>query len=328
MVPLPEPVVVPVVPLYELSGRRTILEGTSGRLYVVEFDPGGPRLQSTAIALPDFLPPGSHDDYLLRQFAGDRLLVEHGGDVHVLSLTTGRALVSLSHMDHGGEAACLTPEGSLLFVVRANGDDFTAIFPLSDGESRTFDLNQPDHGFRTTMFTGTRDRALLDCPESALIVAVRGAEHRLLIGCFRYLVDWAVKLGAQPGDVQIEGEPRTLWGLAADPVHVNSLFVHPHHVFISGGYGNYLEAYNLETGLRSVCPWPHSKAVYGSIRGLIPGRGGSVLVRAHDAWIRWFPGGGKTEKICGLDFVLLGETEDGIWALNPNDPTGLLGLGG
>src|ERR1700733_5195603 len=123
MIPLPEPVIVPVVPMYDMSGGRMILEGASGRLWVVEFDRHDPQLQPTAISLPDFLPSTYRDACVWRQLVGDRLLVKYEGDVRVLSLTKGQALLSLSHMDHGCEAVCLTPDGGMLFVVRANGDD-------------------------------------------------------------------------------------------------------------------------------------------------------------------------------------------------------------
>jgi hypothetical protein len=303
------------------------LEGSSGKVWLVSFHSGKPEVTPTSIVLTEALSARHGEDCGFIQCAGDRLLARDEDDVYVFSFRTGRALLSLRNFDRVGESLCLTPDGGMLLAFCSSPTaDFTAIYSLPDAtpESRlrsldVASLEPSEDEFRTTIFHDHEGKPILDEPRSALAVAAPNQPGlcRLLIGCYGCVVDWMVALGTRPQDIQAKDTPRRIWGRGYDPVTVHS-FLHPHVCFDVGEFE--LFAVNLETGIRFDCPWNYDLRHYGMFRGAIPGLGPSFLVRTDVGWIRWSLDG-RTESVCELDFVVLGETEHSIWALHNSDPS-------
>jgi len=322
IIPLPEPCIVPVIPYCVVTGDSIILEGSSGRLWVVAFGKDGPPdVRPTSIILSDFLPSNYREDYVFHQCAGDRILVTYEAGVYVFSLSAGRALLSLRWPKSGPASQCLSPDGTLLLAFHDLPASFTSIYSVPDAAARGDQTGQPEEDFRTTIFNYQDDEPLLDKPGSALAVAIPdqlGLCH-LLIGCFGYAVDWKLALGSRPDSIRVQGQPRKIRDFVYDPITVAQTFKYP-YVFFSDLFGSGLSAFNLETGIRADCSWTPKKGGYGTFDGLLPGLGESFLVDTHNGWIRWSLDG-RTERISTVDFVLLGETESGVWALPKDDPT-------
>jgi hypothetical protein len=314
------------MPLRDTAENRIVLEGSSGRVWLVGFHSGKPEVTPTSVVLPDFPSAHRRENCVLSQCTGDRLLARYEDDVYVFSFSTGRALLSLHNFDRVGEGLCLTPDGTMLLAFCSSpAGDFTCIYSLPDAspESRVinFDiagLDPSEDEFRTTSFHDYEGTRLLDQPHSAIAVAVPNQPNlcRLIIGCYGYVVDWMVALGTGPKDVQVKDKPRSIRGFGYDPVTVQPAAIYPHVCF---DVGFQLFAFNLETGIRLDCSWNQNLRHYGMFSGAIPGIGPSFLVRTDVGWIRWSLDG-RTESVCTSDFVVLGETECGIWALHKNDP--------
>ena len=322
-------------PLCDAIGKRIVWEGASGRLWLLAFRAdGGADVMPTAIVLPDFVPSTYRKDYSPQQCVGDRLVITCDEDVFVCSLTTGHILLSLSHFDHGGDTVCLSPDATKLLVFRNSPIDCTAIYRIPDdaaaGGRKSYVISAtdpPGDDFRTTIFHYHGGQPLLDAPSSALAVAVPNQPDlcHLVIGCFGFVAVWTVFLGSQPEEIAVKGDPRRSWDFLYDPVTVDATFMYP-YVFPGDMYGAELKAFNLETGVLTSCSHSATMSVtksgYDTFRGLLPGVE-SFLVRTCDGWIRWWLDG-RTESLCPLDYVLLGETASGVWALHKGDPATLL----
>lgn len=303
--PLPEPLTW-ISPLFSHDGRRAVVLGDSGGLWLLEIDPA--KRAVDARPLPITISQRRDGDWAMRPLAGshalDRLLVwTDRMRVHVLP--SGDLLHERDGPPEGEGAACLTPGGRGLLCVeeeRAWSVDLDASIPDA---RETWAFHQAEGA------DGRPEAVFLDHVDTLAVHPFAGADGEgeeagdgddgdewgdddgdgeetfwLAAGCYGFVLTHLARASRGHAE-RVEGRSRTFGGLVYDPT-APLMPGGARHVFVLHGHRCGLAALDPATGERHDCAVRPAAHPYGFFAD--PADSPIAVVQCGDGALLWEPG--------------------------------------
>lgn len=341
--PLPEPLTW-ISPLFSHDGRRAVVPGESGRLWLLEIDPA--RRAIDVHPLPIALAKRSEDHWAPRTLAGshtlDRLLV-WTDRMRVYALPSGELVGERDGPIEGEGTACLTPDGHWLLCVEAERAWLAEVDAPESPRRETWAFHESEP---PSELSDDPDAAMefvepepepiyLDHVDTLAVRPRSGAEDDeegafwLAAGCYGFVVThlaWGSRWRGVDGSV--EGKTRTFGPFVYDPTQLVRPFG-ARHLFVLHGLGAGLAALDPETGERHDCAVRGSAHPYSFFQDpAISADAPVAVVQCRDGAFLWEPGvrleplagvPGKAWKVYGGD-VLCAAGGELVWVALPEGP--------
>lgn len=343
--PLPEPLTW-ISPLFSHDGRRAVVPGESGRLWLLEIDPA--RRAIDVQPLPIILAKRREEYWALRTLAGshtlDRLLV-WTDRMRVYALPSGELVGERDGPIEGVGAACLTPDGHWLLCMEEERAWVAEVDAPESPRRETWAFHEseppfehPDGEEPAGFVAPEPEPVYLDHVDTLAVHPRPGAEDDedgtfwLAAGCYGFVVThlaWGSRWRGVDG--RVEGKTRTFGGLVYDPTQLMRPFG-ARHLFVLHGLGAGLAALDPETGERHDCAVRGSTHPYTFFEPpAISADAPIAVVQCRDGAFLWVPGvrleplagvPGKAWKVYGEE-ILCAAGGELVWARLPSAPSTL-----